>query len=85
MTGEDFPPPAAPGPDLTGVGAHHPPGYLLESILNPDADEPGYTDARGHSTMPDFTGRLSVTDLVDLVAYLQALSGSPGETSRSSK
>src|SRR5215510_8249324 len=34
-----------PGPDLTGMGSHHPPAYFVESILNPDAvlvDGPGY-------------------------------------------
>lgn len=80
VSGEDFPPPAAPGPDLTDVGSHHPPAYLLESILDPNAviiDEPGYVDARGRSTMPDFSARLSVTELIDLVAYLQSLSDMP--------
>ena len=80
VSGEDFPPPAAPGPDLSDVGSHHPPAYLLESILDPNAviiDEPGYVDARGLSTMPDFSARLSVTELIDLVAYLESLSDMP--------
>ena len=89
VSGEDFPPPAAPGPDLTDVGSHHPPAYLLESILNPDAviiDEPGYVDARGRSTMPDFSARLSVSELIDLVAYLESLSDSPmGASTATSK
>ena len=25
------------GPDLTDAGEHHPPGYLLESVINPNA------------------------------------------------
>jgi len=81
VSGEDFPTPVAPGPDLTDVGSHHPPAYLLESILNPNAviiDEPGYVDARGRSTMPDFSARLTVSELIDLVAYLESLSDAPG-------
>ena len=74
--GEKFPPTAAPGPDLTDVGEHHPAGYLLESILNPNAvvvEGPGYTGSDGKSIMPDFRGRLSVSELIDLVAYLKSL------------
>ncbi len=37
VSGERFPVPSRPGPDLTGIGDHHPPGYLAESVLNPDA------------------------------------------------
>src|SRR5262249_27363358 len=36
---------SGPGPELTGMGSHHPPAYFLEAILNPDAvlvDGPGY-------------------------------------------
>jgi putative copper resistance protein D len=78
VAGEGFPPPTAQGPDLTDVGAHHPSGYLFESILNPDAvvvQAPGYTDTQGRSIMPDYRGSLSVVDLVDLVAYLATLTG----------
>ena len=65
---------AAIGPDLTGVGEHHPAGYILESILNPNAvivDGRGYTGPDGKSIMPDYQAQLSVTDLIDLVAYLK--------------
>jgi mono/diheme cytochrome c family protein len=78
VMGEGFPPPAAPGPDLTDVGEHHPSGYLLESILNPDAvvvQAPEYTNSQGRSTMPDYRRSLSVVDVVDLVAYLATLTG----------
>lgn len=64
------------GPDLTGAGEHHPAGYLLESILNPNAvivQGPGYTGPDGKSIMPDYRGQLSVSDLIDLVAYLKTL------------
>jgi mono/diheme cytochrome c family protein len=84
VAGETFPPSTLPGPDLTNVGAHHPPGYLLESVLNPDAvivQAPGYTDPQGRSIMPDFRNRLSVNQLVDLVAYLASLKGYAADTS----
>ncbi len=76
IKGETLPPSSGPGPDLTGVGRHHPAGYLLESILNPNAvvvQGPGYTGLDGTSIMPDFRAQLSVSDLIDLVAYLKGL------------
>jgi putative copper export protein len=78
VSGEGFPPGSGQGPDLTDVGAHHPIGYLLESILNPNAviiDAPGYTDPQGRSMMPDYRKNLSVNQLIDLVAYLGNLNG----------
>jgi putative copper export protein len=69
-------PQSGPGPDLIGVGEHHPAGYLLESIVNPNAvivEGPGYTAPDGNSIMPDYRGRLSVNDLIDLVTYLKTL------------
>jgi mono/diheme cytochrome c family protein len=77
--GEGLPAPSRPGPDLTGVGRNHP-GYLVESILNPNArivDGPGYNDDRGLSTMPDYRDRLTVAELIDLVAYLRGPGGGP--------
>jgi putative copper export protein len=74
--GETFPPSAGLGPDLTGVGRHHPAGYLLESILNPNAvivEGRGYTGPDGRSIMPDVRDQLSVNDLIDLVSYLKTL------------
>jgi putative copper export protein/mono/diheme cytochrome c family protein len=71
---ENLPPPSGLGPDLTGVGGHHPAGYILESILNPNTvivDGRGYTGPDGKSIMPDYRGQLSVADLIDLVAYLK--------------
>jgi putative copper export protein len=64
------------GPDLAGVGEHHPAGYILESILNPNAvivEGPGYTAPDGRSIMPDYRGQLTVSELIDLVAYVQSL------------
>jgi putative copper resistance protein D len=69
-------PSAGLGPDLTDAGEHHPAGYLLESVINPDAvivEEPGYTGADGRSIMPGYADRLTVTELLDLVAYLRTL------------
>ena len=48
--------------------------------MNPNArilDGPGYTDSRGLSTMPDYRERLTVSELIDLVAYLRTLGGDP--------
>jgi copper resistance protein D len=71
---QSFAPPTRPGPDLAGIGARHP-GELVESIMNPNAqilDGPGYTDERGLSTMPDYSDRLTVGELSDLVEYLRS-------------
>ncbi|PYM15449.1 MAG: hypothetical protein DMD81_14955 [Candidatus Rokuibacteriota bacterium] len=78
VDGAAFPPPSRPGPDLTTVGAHHPTGYLVESIMNPNAvivDGPGYTGPDGRSIMPDYRDSLTIADLIDLVAYLESLTG----------
>jgi hypothetical protein len=63
------------GPELTGMGGHHPPGYFLESIINPNAvlvDGEGYISPEGQSIMPAYPD-LKVTELADLVAYLSSL------------
>ncbi len=63
------------GPELTGMGAHHPPGYFAEAILNPDAvliEGPGYIGADGHSVMPEYP-EMTVRQLGDIVAYLSSL------------
>jgi len=75
VSGEPFPAATGAGPELAGVGAHHPAGYILESILNPNAvvvKGAGYTGPDGRSIMPDYRGQLSVSDLIDLVAYLKS-------------
>jgi mono/diheme cytochrome c family protein len=64
------------GPALTGMGGQHPAEYFAESILAPNAvilDGPGYTGPDGKSIMPSFAESLSVTQLVDLVAFLKSL------------
>jgi putative copper export protein/mono/diheme cytochrome c family protein len=76
VAGEGFPVPTSAGPDLTGMGDHHPAGYLAESVLNPNAvivEGPGYTGPDKRSTMPDYRDSLSVAEFVDLVAYLKSL------------
>ncbi|HTO12066.1 MAG TPA: CopD family protein [Candidatus Binatia bacterium] len=76
VAGEDFPPPTAAGPELTAMGAHHPAGYLAESVMSPNAvivEGPGYVGPDGRSTMPDYRDSLTVGELVDLVAYLRSL------------
>jgi len=63
------------GPELTGMGSHHPPGYFTEAILNPDAvlvEGPGWIGPDGRSTMPSYPD-LTVGQLADLVAYLSSL------------
>jgi mono/diheme cytochrome c family protein len=83
IQGEQFPQSstqsaALAGPELTGMGSHHPAEYFAESILNPNAvivTGPGYTGADGSSIMPDFRQSLTVAELIDLVAYLKSLQG----------
>jgi mono/diheme cytochrome c family protein len=66
------------GPELTGMGGHHPVEYFAESILNPNAiivTGPGFTDADGMSIMPDYRDTMTVAEFIDLLAYLQSLKG----------
>jgi mono/diheme cytochrome c family protein len=70
------------GPELTGMGAHHPAEYFAQSILDPNAvilAGPGYVGPDGRSIMPDYRDSLSVTELVDLVAYIKSLGAGGGE------
>ncbi len=74
--GESLPPSSGIGPDLTDAGEHHPAGYLLESVINPNAviiEGPGYTGPDGRSIMPSYADRLTVAELLDLVAFLRTL------------
>src|SRR5262245_60757033 len=83
IQGETFPQPGGDaknaGPELTGMGGHHPAEYFAESILSPNAvilEGPGYTGPDGKSIMPSYADSLSVTQLVDLVAFLKSLTAS---------
>lgn len=63
------------GPDLTGMGAHHPPAYFAEAILNPDAiliEGDGYISETNTSTMPVYPD-MTLQQLGDIVAYLSSL------------
>jgi uncharacterized protein involved in high-affinity Fe2+ transport len=82
IQGESFPQPSMTagntGPELTGMGTHHPVEYFAESILSPNTvivTGPGYTDADGMSIMPDYRGSLTVAELIDLVTYVKSLQG----------
>ncbi len=68
------------GPELSGMGQHHPAEYFAESIVNPNAvivTGQGHTGPDGLSIMPSFADSLSVTQLLDLVAYITSLKGNP--------
>jgi mono/diheme cytochrome c family protein len=70
------------GPDLTGMGGHHPAEYFAESILAPNAvllEGPGWIGRDGRSIMPSYADALSVTQLVDLVAFLKSQDGGHAE------
>jgi mono/diheme cytochrome c family protein len=80
VAGESFPPagvdPQDAGPELTGMGPYHPAEYFAESVLSPNAvivKGRGYAGPDGRSIMPAYADSLSVTQLVDLVAYLRSL------------
>jgi hypothetical protein len=63
------------GPELTGMGSHHPAAYFAEAILDPDAvliDEPGWIGEDGRSIMPVYD-EMTLGELADLVAYLGSL------------
>jgi L-cysteine S-thiosulfotransferase len=75
-----FPPtggdPRNAGPELTGMGGEHPAEYIGESILAPNhviVMGPGHTGPDGLSIMPSFADSLSLTQWLDLVAYLKSL------------
>ena len=66
------------GPELTGMGAHHPAEYFAQSIVDPNAvilAGPGFTGRDGRSIMPDYRDSLTFAELVDLVAYIKSLGG----------
>lgn len=82
VKGEEFPRASktarGTGPELTGMGSHHPAEYLAESIMNRNrviVTGPGYTGEDGLSKMPDYSESLTVHQLADLVAYLKSLTG----------
>jgi mono/diheme cytochrome c family protein len=69
-----------PGPDLTGMGAHHPTEYFAESIMHPNRVivlGPGYTGWDSLSKMPSYADVMTVKQLIDVVAYLKSLTEEP--------
>jgi mono/diheme cytochrome c family protein len=81
VKGEPFPlkpgESATAGPELTGMGGHHPAEYLAESIMNPDAvlvEGPGYIGGDGRSIMPTYPD-MTLAQLANVVAYLKTLGG----------
>ena len=65
------------GPELTGMGGHHPAAYFAESILNPNAvlvEGPDYIGEDGYSKMPAYDG-MTLRELADVVAFLRSLQG----------
>ncbi|HXU90803.1 MAG TPA: c-type cytochrome, partial [Methylomirabilota bacterium] len=68
--------PRGQGPDMTGMGSHHPAEYFAELIMNPNrviVDGNGYVGADGLSKMPSYADTITVKQLMDLVAYLRSL------------
>jgi uncharacterized protein involved in high-affinity Fe2+ transport len=67
------------GPELTGMGAHHPAEYFAESIIAPDnviVTGPGWIGPDRRSIMPSYAESLTVTQLLDLVAFIKSQDGS---------
>ena len=81
VQGAGFPPLGSDGktgPELTRMGAHHPAEYFAESILAPNnvlLSGPGWIGPDGRSTMPSFADSLTVTQLLDLVAFIKSQDG----------
>ena len=66
------------GPDLSSMGGHHPAEYFAESIIAPNhviVEGPGWVGPDGRSIMPSYADSLSVTQLLDLVAFIKSQDG----------
>ncbi len=85
VKGEKFPAVAEPekgvGPELSQMAGMHPVEFFAESIINPNAvmdpkgKELGYIGEDGRSKMPDYSGILTVKQVVDLASYIDSLKG----------
>lgn len=79
VRGEGFPAPTdgrRSGPELSSMGALHPPEFFAEAIINPGAvveQGRGYAAADGSSKMPTYGDVLTLQETIDLVAYLRQL------------
>jgi mono/diheme cytochrome c family protein len=72
---------ATAGPELTGMGGHHPAEYLAESIVNPSAvlvEAPGYIGGDGRSIMPTYP-EMTLAQLINVVTYLKGLNTADAE------
>jgi len=52
--------------------------YLAESVINPNTvivEGKGFTGEDGLSTMPSYNDAITMKQLIDLVAYLETLTG----------
>jgi mono/diheme cytochrome c family protein len=78
IAGGGFPPSGGEGktgPELTGMGGHHPAEYFAESIIAPNhvlLAGPGWIGPDGRSIMPSYADSLSVMQLLDLVAFIKS-------------
>jgi mono/diheme cytochrome c family protein len=79
VRGETFPAPSEKekvGPELSAMGPLHEAEYFAEAIIKPSATiekGKGYEASDGSSRMPSFNDVMTVQELIDLVAYLRAL------------
>ena len=74
IRGESFPAPTENAPELSQMGGLHPLEFFAESIMNPNAVVPrSYREADGKSPMTDFTGKMTVKELIDVSAYIASL------------
>lgn len=88
IRGEGFPAPTESAPELSQMGGLHPLEFFAESIMNPNAVVPrSYREADGKSPMTDFTGKMTVKELIDISAYIASLrpKGAPKTVSAQGK
>jgi putative heme-binding domain-containing protein len=74
LRGEGFPEPVEAAPELSQMGPMHPLEYFAESIMNPNAVVgKKYQQADGSSPMTNFTDKMTVRELIDVVTYVASL------------
>jgi len=62
------------GPELSQMGPLHPLEYFAESIINPNVVVSSqYRRDDGKSTMPSYSEKMTVQELIDVSAYLASL------------
>jgi sulfur-oxidizing protein SoxX len=80
VSGVDLPQPTARPPVMVALGGERtqemPDGYLVTSIIYPDYRLAAYPKelitVNGKSRMPDYTDKMTVRQLADVVAFLQS-------------